>query len=496
MLQYNTASRVEMTSYGEVLHRFADRHTVTIAAGTTCAYLGDERNLREFMVADEMARVLRRAGHIVSFLLIDDSLDPLNIRQLRVAVNKDQTLIDKFAPWCGKPISQIPDPYNCHESFAEHFEEELLKRLHRLGANPTLVSTSKLYERGRYAPFVRIVLEQHDEILAFLSQKFPTYNPDKLFWPLCPRCRFLDGTRVTGTHNDCVQFSCDRCNSTEEIPFDEVEGKLNWKLDCAVRWVLLGVDIEPFSKSYLEPTAGSFFVAQAIAQRFFDWGERTVTPFQYGAVGMERQWSMKLLDALPSDMLRSMMVNRPATDFQISRDQIVSLASRHTVETDLNYLDFVRQILPMWLLTPENLSARQRDLVAHGVAFADSFLDSPTRLHLPTRNEIEGERPEVLRGVHAILARTIALRTEEGKDTREEFEPLIQDAMKVLGSLKGPCLHRLRTVVGQQQGLPAARFLFSLPLGYLRTVEFLLELTLQQAHPTFSQPQSPARRAA
>ncbi len=484
MLPPTTAARVEMTSYGEVLNRFADHDTVTIAAGATCAYLGDERNLREFLVADEIARVLRRAGHVVSFLLIDDSLDPLNIRQLRVAVNKDQKLIEKFAPWCGKPISQIPDPYNCHESFAEHFEEQLLSRLHRLGANPTLVSTSKLYERGRYAPFVRIVLEQHDEILAFLSQKFPAYTPDKLFWPLCPHCRFLDGTRLTGTHNGCVQFSCERCNSTEEVPFDEVEGKLNWKLDCAVRWVLLGVDIEPFSKSYLEPSAGSFFIAKAIAQKFFGMKGRGVTPFQYGAVGMERQWSLKLLDSLPSEMLRSMMVSRPATDFNISRDQIISQASRHNVAPDLNYLDFVRQILPMWLLTPENLSARQRDLVAHGAAFSDTFLNSPTRLHLPARAEIEGERPEVLRGVHAILAQTIALRAEQGKDTKEEFEPPIQDAMKVLGALKGPVLHRLRILVGQQQGLPAARFLFSLPLGYLRTVEFMLELSLQQAHQT------------
>lgn len=485
-----------MTSYGEVLDRFADRHTVTVAAGATCAYLGDERNLREFLVADEIARVLRRAGHIVSFLLIDDSLDPLNIRQLRVAVNKDPELIEKFSPWCGKPISQIPDPYNCHESFAEHFEEQLLARLNRLGANPTLVSTAKLYERGRYAPFVRTVLERHDEIVAYLEQTFPAYRPDKLFWPLCPRCRFLDGTRLTGTRNGCAQFSCDRCNSTEEVPFDEVEGKLNWKLDCAVRWVLLGVDIEPFGKSYLEPTAGSFFVAKAIAQRFFGMSKQGVTPFQYGAVGMERQWSMKLIDGLPSEMLRSMMVSRPATDFNISRDQIVSQASRHQVEPDLNYLDFVRQVLPMWLLTPENLSARQRDLVAHGVSFSDTFLNSPARLHLPTRTEVEGEKPEVLRGVHALLARTIELRTEEGKTTREEFEPLIKDSMKVLGALKGPCLHRLRTLVGQQQGLPVARFLLSLPIGYLRTVEFLLELSLRHPHQSLSQGELPTLKKA
>lgn len=466
-----------MTSYGEVLHRFSDHHTITIAAGTTCAYLGDERNLREFLVADEIARVLRRAGHVVSFLLIDDSLDPLNFRQLRVAVDKDPVLIEKFAPWCGKSISQIPDPWGCHESFAEHFEEQLLARLHRLGCYPTLVSTAKLYERGRYAPYVRIVLEQHDEMLAFLNTEFPAYKPDKLFWPLCPRCRFLDQTRVVSTRRGHVTCHCERCDSTDELPIDEVEGKLNWKLDCAVRWVLLGVDIEPFGKSYLEPEAGSFFVARALAKRFFGMAGDGVTPFQYGAVGMEKQWSFKLLDSLPAELLRSLMVNRSASDINISRDFVVTQASRHNVLSDLNYLDFVRQLLPVWLLSPEKLSARQRDLVAHGIAFGDAFLGTQTRLHLPSRSDIAGESPEVLRAVHTILERTIALRGD-GTQSSDDFEADIKEELNKLGSVKGKTLHRLRILVGQQQGLPAVRFLSTLPLSYLRIVEFLLALTL------------------
>ena len=43
------------SSYGELLRQFQDQAVVTIAAGTTCGCLGDERNLREFLVADEAA---------------------------------------------------------------------------------------------------------------------------------------------------------------------------------------------------------------------------------------------------------------------------------------------------------------------------------------------------------------------------------------------------------------------------------------------------------
>jgi lysyl-tRNA synthetase class I len=111
-----TDTPIYATTYAEVLSRYADQHAVTIATGATCAYLGDERNLREFLVADEIARWLRRAGHIVTFLLINDSMDALNFRQLRVAVNKDPALIERYQNWCGKPIAHLPDPWGCHES--------------------------------------------------------------------------------------------------------------------------------------------------------------------------------------------------------------------------------------------------------------------------------------------------------------------------------------------------------------------------------------------
>jgi hypothetical protein len=43
-------------NYSHVTQHFAHQHVVTIATGTTCAYLGDERGLREHLVADEATR--------------------------------------------------------------------------------------------------------------------------------------------------------------------------------------------------------------------------------------------------------------------------------------------------------------------------------------------------------------------------------------------------------------------------------------------------------
>ena len=139
-----------------------------------------------------------------------------------------------------------------------------------LGCSPTLVSTAELYKRGVYTPYVTTTLERYDEILKFLSDRFEEYQPEKLFWPLCPQCGYIDETRLETVRAGIVGFYCHRCERSVTIPFDQVTGKLNWKLDCAARWAHFQVDAEPFSKSYLEPKTGTFTIAQALSRKFFD----------------------------------------------------------------------------------------------------------------------------------------------------------------------------------------------------------------------------------
>jgi lysyl-tRNA synthetase class I len=80
--------------------------------------LGDERLLREFFVGDMKAKELSDSGSNAILYLINDSYDALNERQLRIALNKDERLIEKFKPYCGRPIAEIPDPYGCCASYA------------------------------------------------------------------------------------------------------------------------------------------------------------------------------------------------------------------------------------------------------------------------------------------------------------------------------------------------------------------------------------------
>lgn len=463
------------TLYTEAINTLAHQPIITIACGTTCAYLGDERNLREFLVADETAQQLRKAGSTVISLLIDDSMDPLSFRQLRVAVNKDPLLIDRFKDWCGKPISLIPDPWGCCESFAAHFENELLQRLHALDCHPTLISTAKLYNRGVYAPYVRKVLQHSDAILTFLRDRFKRYEPEKLFWPLCPACEYIDETTILGVDQQYVHIDCNRCDYTAYVGLDEVKGKLNWKLDCAARWAIFNINAEPFTKAYLEPQTGSFAVAQALSQEFFSGPQ--VMPLHYGLMKMENALGLKLLESLPVPILRSMLTESPTADLTLSHDLVITVASRYEALPGLTYLDFVKQVLPTWLLTPHTLTPQQRALVSHGIAFKKHFLGTEAQLHLPTRDVIEGEQPDILSSVYSLLCQIIELR-EQTDGCWEVFQPLATHALNTLGKHKGATLRRLRLLVGQQQGIPATRFLFILPLEYLRMLAYIVELHL------------------
>ncbi|HVL40013.1 MAG TPA: hypothetical protein VM328_11540 [Fimbriimonadaceae bacterium] len=461
--------------YSEALARFTGRPVVTLATGTTCALLGDERTLREFLVADQTARLLRQEGHTVFSLLIDDSYDPLNYRQLRVAVDKDEDLLAQYEQYCGMPIAHVPDPFGCHESLAAHFEDALLARLNALGAQPTIVSTANLYERGLYRPHVHEVLQRLDEVRNLLAQKFPKYNPQKLAWAVCPKCGYIDSTDIERVGKNELRLMCTRCQRSLELPLAEAQVKLNWKLDCALRWKLFNIDAEPFNKAYLEPQAGAFTVAQELSRSLF--GGHEVLPLPYGLVTIEKELSYRLLETLPGQMLRSLLTERPTADIRLTRERVLLEASRYKAYDDTSYLDVIKQLLPVWLLTPEKLNQRQRELLTHGMAFSRFFLGLPVRLRLPSPGPMEEEERPVVEAIHRFILGVVVLR-ELYSDYGSFCEPA-KRLMKTLGDLKKPALHRLRLIVGQDQGPSMIRFLHSLPVDYVNLLEYMLRMHLQ-----------------
>jgi hypothetical protein len=184
--------------------------------------------------------------------------------------------------------------------------------------------------------------------------------------------------------------------------------------------------------------------------------------------------------SLPPSALRTLLIERPTTDLNLTADYVVTAASRHEALPGLSYLDFVKQVLPMWLLTPGALSAGQRDLVARGIAFGRNFGGGgEARLPFPSRGLLDEEEPAVLAALRSLLGRVLALREEIGVGASyEAFSAPAKALLGRVGPHKKAVLNRLRRLTGQEKGLPTTRFLYLLPADYLRLIDDMLALYL------------------
>jgi hypothetical protein len=460
--------------------RFRDRHTITVATGATCAYLGDERNLREYLIADEVVRALKSKGHIVQFLCFNDDLDPLNHRQLRVAVNKDPNLVAKFEPFCGRPISDIRWSNSSEVSWSEHFQQEFVKRLNALGCNPNVISVSKMYERGLYAPFVKQTLLHQERVREYLAANFPSYHPEKLFWPICPTCGYIDDASVEAVNPEGVEIACNRCLMRTRVSFEELRGKLNWKLDCAARWAMMRVDIEPFTKAYLEPHTGSFYVAQALSKTFF--GGTDVTPIPYGMVTMPNSLGGKILECLPASVVRSLFIRNVKSDLDISEERIATEANKVEVLPDLTFADMVRQLLPAWLLDATELTPDQREFMVKGLAYSRHFEPREVKPYLCNRGHLEGISIDILKQIQSVIQQVILLRKAFGLDY-DAFVGPAKAAIERLGDQRRQVTAEFRKIVGQERGVPNSRFLYLLPITYLMNLESMIDLYIASKAP-------------
>ncbi|HZI89529.1 MAG TPA: hypothetical protein VFD83_03655, partial [Candidatus Polarisedimenticolia bacterium] len=296
-----------------------------VATGFTTALLGDERTLREFVVGDHMRERVSGRGRTAVLILINDTYDALSEAQLRIGVNKDPALIERFRPMCGRPIAEVPDPFECHESYAAHFEAAWRTRLHALGIHPIVIDTYQAYRRGHYDPFLRVLFENHREIQNALATRFQDFTLRSVYRPQCPRCRCVDATRVQQIEGGILRFDCERCSHEGSYELSEVKGKLAWKLDCAARWNLYGVDLEVFSKVHVAER-GTLGVSRFVSREFF--GGRIPVSVTYGQVLLDRDLSHRLLEILPPALLKKLFLTQIRRDLRLTRDYVENFCQK------------------------------------------------------------------------------------------------------------------------------------------------------------------------
>ncbi|MEZ4649991.1 MAG: hypothetical protein R3E97_14620 [Candidatus Eisenbacteria bacterium] len=474
-----------------VLEQLAQREYPTrpiiVATGFSTCLLGDERTIREFVIGDQVRQTLQNAGHNVLLYLINDTYDPLDYRQLRVGVEKDPGLIERYAPFCGMPIAEIPDPFGCHSSYAEHFADAWMSRLRSLDIHPVLIDSYRAYKKGHYATYIQQVLEQYTEIQESVAQKFDgEYTLSQLFRVQCPTCRHLDQTELRSVVDGEVTFSCERCDHTKSIPVGDVEGKLHWKIDCAARWNLYRIDVETFSKPHCG-RLGTLRVARHLSKEFFGGAAPQVA--SYGAVNLSRDLSGRLLDTLPPKILKAMFAETPRQDLVIRRDTVENFCRREEFLPSVSYSSWVRQTLPILALKgdPDGLGGHksvrvvlgraERESILLGNNFSKLFYNRSFGVQYPDFSVLGTVDTQTVEAAIKVLNYALDLRRDSMTDGAS-VPGLVKDFLRDVSSDRAPYVF-VRDFMNHKVGAHVSTAIATVPLPYLEMLREILELHLK-----------------
>jgi lysyl-tRNA synthetase, class I len=286
---------------------------ITCASGASPSgpiHLG---NLREFLTPHLVAEEIRRRGIAVRHLHSWDDYD----RFRKVPAGVDPS----WSEHIGRPLSAVPDPWACHESWAEHFKAPLREALAELGVEMVEISQTEQYRAGAYTEQVLHAIRSRgliEEVLAKHRTKKPEAESeqeaaaledsvadadetpagagDLARFPYKPYCRECgrDTVEVTAWDDETtdLSYTCSSCGFAGVTNVaTQHEGKLVWKVDWPMRWAYEGVDFEPGGLDHSTP-GSSYTVGKELVKRVFGFRAPSYVAYAFvGFAGMQKMSS-------------------------------------------------------------------------------------------------------------------------------------------------------------------------------------------------------------
>ena len=327
----------------------AEGKPVTVASGASPSgpiHLG---NLREFLTPHFVAEELRRRGVPVRHLHSWDDYD--RFRKVPAGVPAE------WAEHIGRPLTAVPDPWGCHDSWAAHYKAPLQAALAEMGVEIEEISQTAQYRAGAYREQVLHAVRNRDAIERVLARyrtkaaapvaeseqeadalaDSVTSEDEDLAagdlgrFPYKPYCRDCgrDTTTIT-SYDDTTTDLAYHCNARSYDGVTnlatESEGKLVWKVDWPMRWAFEGVDFEPGGLDHSTP-GSSYTVGKELVKEIFGGRAPSYVAYAFvGFAGMQKMSSSAggvptasdALRILEAPMLRWLYVRRqPKQAFNI-----------------------------------------------------------------------------------------------------------------------------------------------------------------------------------
>jgi lysyl-tRNA synthetase class 1 len=171
-------------------------------------------------------------------------------------------LPESLNKYLGFPVSSIPDPFGCHESYGKHMSSLLLDALDTCGIEYSHFSAKEVYERGLLLDEIRTILLNAEKVGEIVKEEVgqERYTEVLPFFPVCSQCGRIYTTKAYRfePETDKVLYKCEGleirgkhiagCGYEGEADITKGEGKLTWKSEFAARWKALDIRFEAYGK--------------------------------------------------------------------------------------------------------------------------------------------------------------------------------------------------------------------------------------------------------
>lgn len=262
------ASRKKMDFVDGQIPAFKKYVVKTSASISGVLHIG---RLSDTIRGESVVKSLKDMGKKVDFIWVAEDMDPL--RKIPEGVPKE------FIKYIGMPVTDIPDPWGCHKSYAEHHVSNYNNVLDQFISTKMLkFSMREEYKKGNFKKFIVKLIDNIEEVRRIQNQfRSVSLRNDWSPWaPICENCGKIITPRVIEFDGKIVHYVCQDyqfekhiakgCNFKGENDPLKGEGKLLWKSEWAAQWARWNVACEGAGKEY-ESRNSAFWINGEICER-------------------------------------------------------------------------------------------------------------------------------------------------------------------------------------------------------------------------------------
>jgi len=213
---------------------------------------------------------LENLGYKSDLIAYSDDLDGLR----KIPEGFPDWLKDHLA----KPVSLIPDPFDCHDSYGSHMSSLLLDGLDKLGIKYKFQRGVDTYKNGLLKDQIHTILLNSKKIGAKIAELVgqEKYQESLPYFPICSSCGRLYTAEAYEYLPDerKIKYKCHQttigsktlegCGHDGVTDITKDLGKLAWKVEFAARWQAFDIRFEAYGKDIMDSVKVNDWVADEI----------------------------------------------------------------------------------------------------------------------------------------------------------------------------------------------------------------------------------------